>query len=159
MRPDPEMIRSLVDFLEKEGLEELYYEAGGARIRVQKRPTAASAAPVHVVPLQTQAVPLAKVEKPKPQPAAKPAEKRGRDLNSPMAGIFYRAPSPGAEPIVVVGDEIEPGQTVGLIEAMKTFNEVTAEFAGKVLEFYVQDSEGVREGQPILCLAPSEVEA
>lgn len=158
MRPDAETIRSLVAFLEEEGLEEICCEAGGVRVRVRKE-MVLSATSVPVGPVAAPGpVVVAKPKAPAPPaaPAATPAN--WRELLSPMAGIFYRAASARAEPFVREGDRVEAGQTVGLVEAMKTFNEVAAEFAGRVIEFRVRDAEAVQRGQPILVLKPMEVE-
>jgi acetyl-CoA carboxylase biotin carboxyl carrier protein len=67
-----------------------------------------------------------------------------------MTGIFYDSPSPGADPFVKPGDDVEAGQVVGLIEAMKVFNEITATVAGKVSEVKAKNGELVQPGDPIL---------
>lgn len=74
----------------------------------------------------------------------------GPTIVAPLAGIFYRAASPGAEPFVREGDEIAPGQPVGLIEAMKVFNEVRADRGGRVVRFLVDNGQLVRAGDPLL---------
>jgi len=80
----------------------------------------------------------------------RPQEVRGTPVSSPMMGIFYSAPSPGAEPFVAEGDEIIAGQVVGLIEAMKVFNEITATVSGKVLAIVAADGGVVQPGEPLL---------
>ncbi len=72
------------------------------------------------------------------------------DILSPLNGIFYAAPSPGDAPFVRVGDEIAPGQVVGLVEAMKVFNEIVAEVAGAVSAILVSEGAEVAEGGPVL---------
>jgi len=158
MRPDPETIRSLVAFLEQEGLEELSYEADGVSVRVRKEPSPVLSPPAVQVVRQVKPVPPPEPKPVAPLPAGTERATRGQDLLSPMAGIFYRSSSPGAEPFVKVGDLIDTGQTVGLVEAMKTFNEVAAESAGRVIDFYVQDGHSVQKGQPILAVEPLEGE-
>ncbi len=69
-----------------------------------------------------------------------------------MVGTFYGSPKPGADPFVSVGAMVEPGQTIGLIEAMKLFNPITAECGGVVTEILVRDAEPVEYGQPLMTL-------
>src|SRR5918911_873202 len=78
------------------------------------------------------------------RPAAAPALK---EIRSPMVGTFYKAPEPGAEPYIKVGNRVTPGQTVCIIEAMKIMNEIEAEVAGTVREILVEDSQPVEFGQ------------
>ena len=72
-----------------------------------------------------------------------------------MVGTFYRAPEPGAAPFVTVGDLVRPGQVVGIVEAMKLMNEVTAERAGRVTEVLVDDGRPVEYDQPLVALDPA----
>jgi acetyl-CoA carboxylase biotin carboxyl carrier protein len=78
-------------------------------------------------------------------------------VTSPMVGTFYRAPSPDAAPFVDVGDLVEPGQTVAIIEAMKLFNPITAEHAGIVAAVLAESGRQVEFGQPLLRIAATEV--
>ena len=111
----------------------LEVEFGGAPAVVT-----AVAAPVAVVPLEE-------------------AEAPGTHyVKAPLVGTFYVAPSPGAEPFVRVGDLVEPGQPVGIVEAMKLMNQVTAEAAGRVVQVLAGDGESVEYDQPLLALAPPE---
>ena len=98
-----------------------------------------------------------------PLPAAEatePAEKQSRlvELYAPMTGVFYRAPSPDAPPYVEVGDFVEEGQIVCLIEAMKVFNEVPAERSGRVKEICASSGQLVEQGTVLFRLEPGEVE-
>ncbi|TDB74543.1 acetyl-CoA carboxylase biotin carboxyl carrier protein [Micromonospora sp. KC721] len=88
---------------------------------------------------------------PTPRPAAATARVAVR---SPIVGTFYRAPEPGAAPFVRVGDLVRPGQVVGIVEAMKLMNEVTAERAGRVVEVLVDDGRPVEYDQPLVALDP-----
>ncbi|AEH09728.1 MULTISPECIES: acetyl-CoA carboxylase biotin carboxyl carrier protein [Protofrankia] len=78
----------------------------------------------------------------------------GPVVTAPMVGTFYRSPQPGAEPFVQVGDLVEPGDTVGILEAMKLMNPVRAEAAGKVDRIAVADGEPVEFGQVLITLVP-----
>jgi len=90
------------------------------------------------------------------QPAAPadPAVEVAATVRSPLVGTFYAAPSPGADPFVRVGDEVEPGQTVGIVEAMKLMNPIVADEAGVVAEVLVGDAESVEYDQEIMRLRP-----
>ena len=76
-------------------------------------------------------------------------------VRSPLVGTFYAAPSPGADPFVRVGDEVEPGQTVGIVEAMKLMNPILADEAGVVAEVVVGDAESVEYDQVLMRLRPT----
>lgn len=76
-------------------------------------------------------------------------------VRSPLVGTFYTAPSPGADPFVRVGDEVEPGQTVGIVEAMKLMNPIVADEPGVVAEVLVGDAESVEYDQALMRLRPS----
>jgi acetyl-CoA carboxylase biotin carboxyl carrier protein len=76
-------------------------------------------------------------------------------VRAPLVGTFYVAPQPGAAPLVAVGDLVEAGQTVGLVEAMKLMNHVTAEMAGRVVEILVANREPVEFDQPLIRLGPT----
>jgi acetyl-CoA carboxylase biotin carboxyl carrier protein len=118
--------------------------------------TAAAAAPVAA--LQSPAA---------PQAAAHPAEPEHREsrgataaphlkeIRSPMVGTFYKAPEPGAEPYIKVGNRVTPGQTVCIIEAMKIMNEIEAEVAGVVREISVEDGQPVEFGQVLFRVDPN----
>jgi acetyl-CoA carboxylase biotin carboxyl carrier protein len=76
-------------------------------------------------------------------------------VHAPLVGTFYAAPSPDADPFVRVGDEVEPGQTLGIVEAMKLMNPIVADEAGVVAEVLVGDAESVEYGQVLMYLRPS----
>lgn len=100
--------------------------------------------------------PQAPAVSPAPPPAPRPAAPTGRvEVRSPMVGTFYRAPEPGAAPFVTVGDMVRPGQVVGIVEAMKLMNEVTAERSGRVVEVLVGDGRPVEYDQPLVTLDPA----
>ncbi|MFA1548279.1 acetyl-CoA carboxylase biotin carboxyl carrier protein [Actinomadura chokoriensis] len=89
-------------------------------------------------------------------PAGEPAgaEDGSFHVEAPLVGTFYRASSPGARPFVEVGDEVEEGRQVAIVEAMKLMNAVTAERSGRVVEVLVPDGRPVEYGQPLFVLAP-----
>ena len=89
-------------------------------------------------------------EDPAPAPAA--PQQTGTPLTSPMVGTFYRAPSPGADPFVKVGDTVKKGQVVCIIEAMKLLNEVEADMDGTVKEVCVENGQPVEFGQSLFII-------
>lgn len=79
-------------------------------------------------------------------------EPEGTPVVSPIVGVFYAAPGPEAEPFVKVGDRVEAGQVIGIVEAMKLMNEIQSDVSGIVTEICVQNGEGVEYGQPLICV-------
>nr|WP_232521323.1 acetyl-CoA carboxylase biotin carboxyl carrier protein [Micromonospora phaseoli] len=91
-----------------------------------------------------------------PSTSHRPAEPATRtSVRSPIVGTFYRAAEPGAAPFVSVGDLVRPGQVVGIVEAMKLMNEITADRAGRVAELLVADGQPVEYDQPLVALDPA----
>ena len=82
--------------------------------------------------------------------------KNGTDVVSPIVGVFYAASSPDAAPFVKVGDHVQKGQVIGIVEAMKLMNEIPSDVTGIITEIYVQNGDGVEYGQPIICVKESE---
>lgn len=121
------------------------------------RTTAAPVAPVMAMPAPLPAAqPAAEAEhrdtSPRPAAAAAPHLK---EIRSPMVGTFYKAPEPGAEAYIKVGNRVSPGQTVCIIEAMKIMNEIEAEIAGVVREISVEDGQPVEFGQVLFRVDPN----
>ncbi|WP_304440892.1 biotin/lipoyl-containing protein, partial [Phenylobacterium sp. CCH9-H3] len=86
---------------------------------------------------------------PAPTPAAAPARAGGDEVKSPMVGTIYLQPNPGSPAFVKVGDTVEAGQTLFIVEAMKTMNPIPAPRAGKVVEILVDDAQPVEFGEPL----------
>lgn len=145
---DARLVRKLADILTDTGLSEIEVEHGELKIRVAKTLTAA---PVHYA-----AAPAPVAHAPAHAPAAAgpaeaaPAERiRGDAVNSPMVGTVYLQPQPGADPFVKVGDTVSAGQTLMIVEAMKTMNPIPAPKAGKIVEILVADGQPVEFGEPL----------
>jgi acetyl-CoA carboxylase biotin carboxyl carrier protein len=105
--------------------------------------------PAHAAP----AAPEAEGREPAGRPAS--AAPHLKEIRSPMVGTFYKAPEPGAEPYIKVGNRVSPGQTVCIIEAMKIMNEIEAEIAGTVREISVEDGQPVEFGQVLFRVDPN----
>jgi acetyl-CoA carboxylase biotin carboxyl carrier protein len=148
---DPDAIRELAKILTETGLTEIEISDKDRRLRVARAPApAAPAATVtHAVPAAppaaTPAAPAA------PEPLPDPADDPGA-VTSPMVGIAYLSSEPGAAPYVQLGQAVQAGQTVLLIEAMKTFNQIKAPRAGTVSRVLVASGEPVEYGQPLLVI-------
>jgi acetyl-CoA carboxylase biotin carboxyl carrier protein len=139
---DPKLVRKLADILTDTGLTEIEVEQGGLKIRVARQVTM-SAAPV------TYAAPAAAAAPTAPAVEAAP---RGQQVKSPMVGTVYLRPSPDAEAFVKVGDRVAAGQTLLIVEAMKTMNPIPAPVAGVILEMLVGDGEPVEFGEPLVVI-------
>jgi len=99
------------------------------------------------------AAPAALPQSAAPAAAAKPQENPNEvSVKSPMVGTFYRAPSPEAPPFINIGDNVEPGKTLCIIEAMKIMNEIKCEVKGKVKEILVENAQAVEFNQPIIII-------
>ncbi|MGN9811611.1 acetyl-CoA carboxylase biotin carboxyl carrier protein [Micromonospora sp. BQ11] len=125
--------------------------AGDSMLEVEWHDAAAPAGPGSAPPAPPTVVPPA--PRPAPPAAAEPVHRL--TVRSPIVGTFYRAPDPGAAPFVAVGDVVRPGQVIGIVEAMKLMNEVTADRAGRVVEVLADDGQPVEYDQPLLALDPA----
>lgn len=149
---DLRKLKTLIDLVSESGVAELEITEGEDRVRIVNRN---GAAPVQVHQPVTVAQPMpVPVPAPEAAPAPAPAapQQTGTSLTSPMVGTFYRAPSPGADPFVKVGDTVKKGQVVCIIEAMKLLNEVEADMDGTVKEVCVENGQPVEFGQSLFII-------
>jgi acetyl-CoA carboxylase biotin carboxyl carrier protein len=152
---DLRKLKTLIDLVSESGISELEVTEGEGKVRIVKNAPPVyvqSAAPQYAAPV---AAPLAAPgHAPEAAaPAAAPAVPQGHVVTSPMVGTFYRAPSPGADPFVQVGDTVKEGQTLCIIEAMKLLNEIESDVAGVVKEILVDNGQAVEYGQPLFVIA------
>src|SRR5208283_22023 len=110
--------------------------------------------PVHHYAVESLPAPKAAPAAPAAAAPATDQNKMTKDIKSPMVGTFYRAPSPEAEPFVEVGQTVEIGQVVCIVEAMKLMNEIKSEVRGKITEVAVQNAEPVEFGQTLFVVDP-----
>jgi acetyl-CoA carboxylase biotin carboxyl carrier protein len=149
--PDPRKVRAdanalvaeLLERLASDEVSELEVKRGGVRVRVSKNGgrVAAGAPGVVSSPPAAAAAPAAPV-------------KELPTVNAPLTGIFYRASSPQTEPFVQVGSNVESGAVIGLIEAMKLFNEIHSTSSGRVRRIFAENGQLVRAHQPLLEVEP-----
>src|SRR5512135_1432525 len=160
-------IKELVDLVSRRGLAGLEIERAGFRLRIEGAPRAASPLPRSYEPaVLAEASPLAA-----PPALAPPASSGGAAhvspgppgsgeregfhvLTSPIVGTFYRAANPDAEPFVKVGDVVEKGRTLCIVEAMKLMNEIEADAAGTIVAIYPQNAQPVEFGEKLFAIQP-----
>jgi len=154
LSPETQSLLSLVDrlgaLLEKSDLAEIEVEAGETGI-VLRKPSAL--APVSVVAAAPAGEAPAGPAAPAGAPEAKPAYIR--EVKAPLTGVFYAAPSPTAPAYVTVGQRVEIGQVIGLIEAMKLFNEIKSDQAGRVTRIVAESGKLVKAKQTLIEVEPA----
>jgi acetyl-CoA carboxylase biotin carboxyl carrier protein len=141
---DAEAIRALSDLLAETGLTEIEVEQNGARIRVAR---AGAMAAIAAQPVAVAAAPAASSASPAPSSGPHPGA-----VTSPMVGTAYTASEPGKPPFVKVGQEVKEGDTLFIVEAMKTMNPIPAPRGGTVKEICVENGSPVEFGQTLLIL-------
>jgi len=142
---DLRKLKKLIDLVQESGIGELEITEGEEKVRISRLGAAVQPA---VVPAPQPAPVVAAV------PAAEvPAPVEGHVVKSPMVGTFYRAASPGAKTFVELGDRVNPGDTLCIIEAMKLLNEIEADQGGVVKEVYVENGQPVEYGEPLFLIA------
>ncbi|NML33692.1 acetyl-CoA carboxylase biotin carboxyl carrier protein [Paraburkholderia antibiotica] len=151
---DLRKLKTLIDLVSESGISELEVTEGEGKVRIVKNapPVYVQPSAAYAAPQFPQAAPVAAGEAPAAAgapatPAA--AAPQGHVVTSPMVGTFYRAPSPGADPFVQVGDTVKEGQTICIIEAMKLLNEIESDKSGVVKEILVENGQAVEYGQPL----------
>jgi acetyl-CoA carboxylase biotin carboxyl carrier protein len=154
---DRDPILAAVDLLapafEQAGLDELEVEVGDLRVRLARPRAPAAPAAADASAASTVALPGSAPTGDGATPFGEPAPGM-RFVSAPLTGVWYSAPSPGARPYIAEGDEIAAGQVLGLIEAMKLFNEIKSDVAGTVTRLLVETGTLVKRKQPLLEVDP-----
>ena len=145
---DRELIQELSKLLDETGLTEIEIEQDGQRIRVARGVTAVAA------PAPARAVPVAAIPQPVGESLSAPLDpaKHPGVVKSPMVGTAYAAPEPGARPFIDVGQQIKAGDTLLIIEAMKTMNQIPAPRGGTVTQILFEDGQPVEFGEPLVII-------
>jgi acetyl-CoA carboxylase biotin carboxyl carrier protein len=146
---DLRKLKKLIDLVEESGIAELEITEGEEKVRISRNhsthaPASAVVTPAVAAPAATGAAPAAG------EPAAPQAE--GHVLKSPMVGTYYRAPTPGAKPFVEVGQSVNEGDTVCIIEAMKLLNEIEADRSGVIKAILVENGQPVEYGHALMVI-------
>ncbi len=148
-------IKELLQIFDESGVAEMEVQRGENRLRLRRAPA------VHELTAHSSAQPAAHTHAPAPAPAPAAAASKasGPDpshtlIKSPIVGTYYDAPSPEAGPFVKVGDTVEPGQVLCIIESMKLMNEIEAEIAGTLVHKLVENGRPVEYGEALFAIRP-----
>lgn len=149
MNVDTKLVRELAELLGETGLSEIEVEDGGRKVRVARQMTAA-AAPTTVAAVAPTAAPAAA-----PAPTTSDAADApvADAMTSPMVGTAYLSAEPGAKPFVSVGDSVNEGDTLLIVEAMKVMNPITSDRAGTVRQILVDNAQPIEFGQPLVVIS------
>jgi len=157
-------LRELIEFLIEKDITEFELERGDVKVRIKRGvPQIIATTPVDQHIAQVAHIPVAapvaagapRAAVPTPTPVSPPkAEEDLHEVKSPIVGTFYESPSPGSPPFVKIGDTVEAGQTLCIIEAMKLMNEIESDMAGGIVKRLVANSQPVEYGQPLFAIRP-----
>ena len=147
---DIRKVKKLMELLEESGMSEIEIKEGEESVKISRYGNSPAPAqhPIQSFVQQQAPVnsaPTSQTASPNEQP-----QETGQSVTSPMVGTFYSAPSPTAKPFVSIGQKINQGDTVGIIEAMKIMNQIESDQSGTVIEILVKDGEAVEFGQPLI---------
>ncbi|MBX7247579.1 MAG: acetyl-CoA carboxylase biotin carboxyl carrier protein [Caulobacteraceae bacterium] len=148
---DTKLVRTLAEILGDTGLSEIEVESGDLKIKVSRQAAATSVSYAAPAPIAAPAPAAAPATASAPAPA-EAAPMRGDAVKSPMVGTVYLQPQPGSPSFVKPGDKVKEGQTLLIIEAMKTMNPIPAPRAGTVVEILVGDAQPVEFGEPLVVI-------
>lgn len=157
---DLKLVKKLLDLISESEVDEVSIEEGDFKLKVKKNADAPPATVHYQAPPQhqaPQAQPQAPAASPAPENSEKPSgkessETEGDVVKSPIVGTFYESPSPDSDPFVKVGDHIQKGDPLCIVEAMKIMNEIEAEFSGTVQKIIVEDGQPVEFDQPLFII-------
>jgi acetyl-CoA carboxylase biotin carboxyl carrier protein len=143
-------VEQIVDLVLESGVGEITVRHGDMEISVKARPEASAVSPAPQAAAANQGVPEGV------EPGNSPEMDGLHAVRSPVVGTFYRAPAPGEDFYVEVGDTVNSGQTLCIVEAMKLMNEIVADVSGEVVEVLAENAGGVEYDQPLFYLRPDE---
>ncbi len=148
---DMKKLKSLVRLLRDNDIQEIEIEEEGSRIRIKRGP---AEVPPQAAPRPVQPPPAEPVAAGREEEKKEEVESKYKTVHSPMVGTFYRSPSPDAPPFVEIGQVVNKGDTLCIIEAMKLMNEIEAEFKGKIISILVENGQPVEYGEPLFEIEP-----
>jgi len=151
-------IQDLISFIANSGLDEVNIETDEFKIKVKKNADVKSTivqavSPVTQVPAAAEAIPAQPAEPKKEEVSA--SDNNYVEIKSPMIGTFYRSQNPESDSFVNVGDNINAGQTVCIVEAMKLFNEIESDISGTIVKVLIENASPVEYDQPLFLVDPS----
>jgi acetyl-CoA carboxylase biotin carboxyl carrier protein len=153
---DLRKLKTLIELVETSGIAELEIQEGEERVRITRalmHSQHAAAMPSPQAPLANAAATGAPATAASALELAGPAETEGHVVKSPMVGTFYRSASPGAKPFVEVGDSVQKGDVLCIVEAMKLMNEIEADASGTIKAVIAENGQPVEFGQPLFIIA------
>ena len=149
---DIRKVKKLIELLDESGIAEIEITEGEESVRISRYAAGTPAAPMaYAAPAPVAAAAPVAVEASAPVAAAEP-EEDGYEVAAPMVGTFYASASPGASPYVQVGDRVNEGDTLCIIEAMKMMNQIEADVSGVIKSIRVQNGEPVEYGQTLVVI-------
>lgn len=146
---DIRKVKKLIELLEESGIAEIEIKEGEESVRISRGPVGVAQAPVMQTPHQVAAPQQQVASMPADEPAPEVVESAGQQINAPMVGTYYSAPSPDSDDFVKVGQNIKVGDTLCIIEAMKIMNPIEADRAGKLTAILVENGQPVEFEQPL----------
>jgi acetyl-CoA carboxylase biotin carboxyl carrier protein len=149
---DTDSVRELANLLAETDLTEIEVQKGDLRVRVVRNLTLPVAAVAPAAPVPMAVAPEASADAASSSAARSDAQRKQNTVTSPMVGTAYRRPAAEARPFVEIGSAVKEGERILLIEAMKTFNEITAPRSGTVSEILVEDGQPVEFGEPLMVI-------
>jgi len=150
-------LRELVDFLKANGIAEFDMERSDMKVRIKFAGEAAAPAgfdPAQLAKLMASASSAAATSVAAAAPPPPEAEEKLHEVKSPIVGTFYESPSPGSPAFVKIGDQVEVGQVLCIVEAMKLMNEIESDVAGEVTKRIASSGQPVEYGQPLFAIRP-----
>jgi acetyl-CoA carboxylase biotin carboxyl carrier protein len=154
-------LKELIEFLIEKDIAEFELERGDVKVRIKRGRENAPA--TSVVPIAVQGSPAAismpgvlpSLAAPAPTAAEAPSpEEKLHVVHSPIVGTYYESPSPGAPPFIVIGDKVEAGQILCIVEAMKLMNEIESDMSGEIVKKLVNNGQPVEYGQDLFVIRP-----
>ncbi|MBV9479704.1 MAG: acetyl-CoA carboxylase biotin carboxyl carrier protein [Acidobacteria bacterium] len=157
-------LKELIELLKQQDIAEFELERGDVKVRIKRAQPASPASETRfipipaVTPLTTDSHNAAAPPAPPPSPPATPAaaapEESLHSVRSPIVGTFYESPSPGAPPFARMGDLVEVGQVLCIVEAMKLMNEIESDVAGEIVKKFVSNGQPIEYGQELFGIRP-----
>ena len=147
---DIRKVKKLMELLEESGMSEIEIKEGEESVKISRYGNSPAPAQHPIQSFVQQQAPVSSAPSSQTASPNEQPQETGQSVTSPMVGTFYSAPSPTAKPFVSIGQKINQGDTVGIIEAMKIMNQIESDQSGTVVEILVKDGEAVEFGQSLI---------
>ena len=147
---DIRKVKKLMELLEESGMSEIEIKEGEESVKISRYGNSPAPAQHPIQSFVQQQAPVSSTPTSQTASSNEQPQETGQSVTSPMVGTFYSAPSPTAKPFVSIGQKINQGDTVGIIEAMKIMNQIESDQSGTVVEILVKDGEAVEFGQSLI---------